>query len=496
VYFASDRLGADIAFCTVSSGAYKVTQVLREQCCPFADGAFWMLSEEQKRQLARLQREAEACRLALFIGAGVSLPSGLPSWTGLLEQLADQAGFSDEEKADLKKLSVLDQAKLIESQMDEGGKGSASRMTARWTSRISLPPISLPPGLKRRSVDVSSSDVTTSAFKQAIADITSRGKYTPAHAILGAMRLPACTTNYDSLLENAVASANPKHRRVMRLPWAAPTLSNVEMTEENLQLLKLHGCVSRPETIVLTRRDYMRYGQQKQALRGLVHSMLLMKEVLFVGFSMTDDNVHMIIDQVRQVFKEDADVVERAQVAGNPYGGQKRQMTDETNEKAGTILSLVENVMFRKLWRDDFHVLSCEESPDSFASGVWRHDCLLDCLAGALVAVRANNEFILDSRFASVASEEQSMTRDALRPLCGLYENEKVRHSPAWQLISKLLAKAGQEFERDENGRMRPIMLANELVKKRQTAAVSDPDGKNNRDSRSSRGTRGDVYSV
>ena len=40
----------------------------------------------------RLQKEADNERLALFIGAGASFPSGLPSWAGLVEQLSGGSG--------------------------------------------------------------------------------------------------------------------------------------------------------------------------------------------------------------------------------------------------------------------------------------------------------------------------------------------------------------------------------------------------------------------
>ena len=44
---------------------------------------FWMLSDEMIATSSRLQKEADNERLALFIGAGASFPSGLPSWGGL-----------------------------------------------------------------------------------------------------------------------------------------------------------------------------------------------------------------------------------------------------------------------------------------------------------------------------------------------------------------------------------------------------------------------------
>lgn len=65
-------------------------------------------------------------------------------------------------------------------------------------------------------------------------------------------------------------------------------------------LLKMHGCVTRPEEIVLTKQDYIRYTDRFAALSGIVQSLLLTKHLLFVGFSLDDDNFVRIFDSVKK----------------------------------------------------------------------------------------------------------------------------------------------------------------------------------------------------
>lgn len=65
-------------------------------------------------------------------------------------------------------------------------------------------------------------------------------------------------------------------------------------------LLKMHGCVSKPHEIVFTKRDYIRYSERFAALGGIVQSMLLTKHLLFVGFSLNDDNFARIFDSVQK----------------------------------------------------------------------------------------------------------------------------------------------------------------------------------------------------
>lgn len=154
MYAAASKYEVDIAVCTVDEGAFDVAQVLRDECCPFEGGPFWMLSAELRAEAARLREQALAGRLGLLFGAGVSFPSGLPSWGGLLQQLAERAGYDERSQKALAELGFLDQPTLIEEKM-----GGATK------------------------------------FKQAVADCVQHGRYTPAHSIMGSMALPAVTTN-------------------------------------------------------------------------------------------------------------------------------------------------------------------------------------------------------------------------------------------------------------------------------------------------------------
>lgn len=65
-------------------------------------------------------------------------------------------------------------------------------------------------------------------------------------------------------------------------------------------LLKLHGSVDRPEEIVFTKKDYIRFHDRFAALAGIVQSTLLTRHLLCVGFSLDDDNFQRIFDSVRK----------------------------------------------------------------------------------------------------------------------------------------------------------------------------------------------------
>lgn len=372
-YDVADAYGVDIALCTTSHTAYSVMQVRRAELCPFNDGPFWMLSESLRAEAARLAAKARGGTLSVFFGAGVSFPSGTPSWGGLLKQLAEEAGFSEQEREALAELDYLDQPTLIEEKMGR------------------------------------------EALRPAIAAAVSGGQYTPVHAILADLRVPTATTNYDELFERA---ANGK---VARLPWDSSIVSDSPAMAR--YLTKLHGCVSHPQSIVLTRKDYMRYREGREALRGIIHDLLLTTHIVFVGFSMTDENLHLIIDETRRCLETKA--------GEDPEG------------EFGTILSLLDNEMFRHLWDQDFVVTSFGKTWGERPA--WMHDCFLDCIGATVAKEKSIASFVLDPHFESLLSSAELKIKNALSELIEISSNDEVRASPAWPNILDLMRNLGAE---------------------------------------------------
>lgn len=70
-------------------------------------------------------------------------------------------------------------------------------------------------------------------------------------------------------------------------------------------LLKLHGDLT--GNIVLTREDYLASATSHSALFGLVQAMLLTRHMLFVGYSLSDEDFHRIVRDVRLVREQASD---------------------------------------------------------------------------------------------------------------------------------------------------------------------------------------------
>src|SRR5207248_9207022 len=106
--------------------------------------------------------------------------------------------------------------------------------------------------------------------------------------------------------------------------------------DANCWVLKMHGSVTHPEDVVLTREHQIAYERRHTALAGVVQTLLLTRHMLFVGFSLSDDNFHRIADAVRRVLRS-------VQTRGGEPG------------PFGTAVVLARRPLVEELWGDDLH---------------------------------------------------------------------------------------------------------------------------------------------
>jgi NAD-dependent SIR2 family protein deacetylase len=345
----------DVALVMKEGAQYAAAQAVRSSL--MGEDAWPELGDPLRRHVEHLAYRAFRSELVLFLGAGVSQAAGLPSWGELLEKLA---GKGIAEDPDFKSLAPLDQARIIKKRVPSLGEAVAEQVRGQHYSLV--------------------------------------------HGLLAALPVQeVITTNYDDLFEKASAAVGR----------AVDVLPDKPAGGGRRWLLKLHGCISQPDKIVLTREDYLRYDADRAALAGLVQGILMTRHVLFVGFSLSDDNFHRIADAVRRVSKE----------------------------RYGTSLAVAANRLLKEVWESDLNWVDFGELPKSARL----LEIFIDRLAAKTVTAA---DHLFDAKYESTLTECEVQLRERLAGLAELLEGipRPDRRGAAWVEVERLLQRFGWPF--------------------------------------------------
>ena len=189
----------------------------------------------------------------LFVGAGLSIGAGFPSWAKLVEPLS--SGLAQLPPG----LSLPDIAQRFENQ---------------YGRRVLV-------------------DKIRGELEQY------RGEPTKVHRAL--MKLPVTryfTTNFDFLLEDTFRSIKRPFNRMVN----TDDISFFDSSRTTL--VKLHGDLSLPTSLVFTSFDYEEYFDQHPAIGDLLKVELQTRTVLFVGYSFSDHDLRMILRRISREVRE------------------------------------------------------------------------------------------------------------------------------------------------------------------------------------------------
>ncbi|WP_454042578.1 SIR2 family protein [Cellulosimicrobium sp. Marseille-Q8652] len=299
---AARDLGVDVALVASNRADYSALQH-RRRALARPTG----LPPETTTRAQELGRHAADGDLALFFGAGVSIAAGLPSWSHLLTELVAKLDLDSDVRARISELGPLEQAELIQ--------------------------VALADRSARAKAD------TQKALGSRVAKIITAASARPslAHTVLASMRVrEAATTNYDQLYEQAVTATAGRpsdDQRVVidRLPWD-------RTSTDRPWLLKMHGDVKHPDSIVLSRSSFVHYDTRWKPVGSLVQSLMMTKHLLVVGASMTDDNLLRFAYEVAGL---------RASIEKRAPGAPE----------IGTVVHLADDAAFSRLWKGRFDVV-------------------------------------------------------------------------------------------------------------------------------------------
>jgi len=185
----------------------------------------------------------------------------------------------------------------------------------------------------------------------------------------------------------------------------------------------MHGCVSHPEDVVLTRQHYLRYEDRNAALAGIVQALLITKHMLFVGFSLQDDNFHRVIDAVRKALV-------------HQDKGHRQSV-----QNYGTCLFLIQNALMDELWAKELDMVSMEPYIKDPKGADWgrtarKKEIFIDYLACHTSTVTSH---ILDFKLDYMLSKSELAFRDHVVKFIENIPPEVKSVSPAWGTLIKTL---------------------------------------------------------
>lgn len=322
--------GVDVVLVAFKPSDYSALQWRRRRHAP-------PLPEGMEATAVELARLAGNGQLALFMGAGTGVPAGLPSWGELLTWLADRTELPNGDG--LGTFNPLDAAEVLRRQAEKRAGGSRGNPLGR----LVLEKIGQPE------------------------------RYALSHILLAALRTEqAITTNFDRLYETAVAAIEGEPPPVV-LPSSDQSALGTARGSAGW-LLKLHGDVGDPASIVLDRRSFVRYDSTRRPLGGVLQTTLLTKHLLVVGASMTDDNVIRLVHEVSSMHED--------------TGGRPRRL--------GTVLALSSEPLRHNLWDPEFTYVELGSDTDDLDEAARALEIFLDRVA--LLAAPTTSH-LLDPRY-------------------------------------------------------------------------------------------------
>jgi hypothetical protein len=194
----------------------------------------------------------------LFVGAGLSVNAGLPSWNELLESLGKRL-FSANSEAYQFFTSCSNQEKA------QHLYDSSDKITT--INRI------------RDLFDRSLSEMDESLTHEKITTL-------PVENII--------TTNWDDLIEQAFKSKRLGFTSI----WKDDQLSSA--LNGGINLIKLHGTLEDPGSIIFSEDDYNRTFHTNPLIKMFLTMLLSRSTVLMIGYSYQDDNFKIVYDLVKK----------------------------------------------------------------------------------------------------------------------------------------------------------------------------------------------------
>ena len=208
--------------------------------------------------ITELGRAIRERRAILFVGAGVSISVGLPSWEMLIRQMAEELGLDGELALQRDRFQTLAEYYRLK----HGSIGPLrSWMDRNWS-------------VSREKVE-----------------------HSELHRLIVSLDFPIIyTTNYDRNLEVAFDLYGRDYVKVANARDVAQARQDVT------QIVKFHGDFDDDASLVLTETDYLDRLSFDSPLDVKFRSDALGRTILFIGYSLSDMNIRLLLHRLWQTW--------------------------------------------------------------------------------------------------------------------------------------------------------------------------------------------------
>jgi hypothetical protein len=219
----------------------------------------------------KLKQAYREKRCAVLVGAGASAGAGLPLWGGLLDQMireAESHRVIHADKAAEYRVLLKDPSKFL--MIAAGLKDDIRQYFDEFVEKVFMTP-------KPAPTEMHKALVKAELFQFVV------------------------TTNYDTIIERAYRAAGKDDVSICTFTDSGELQRRLSKRE--FFILKAHGDAAKlGNGIILTETDYREIIYKQRAYQSLLSAMFTMFTIVFVGASMTDPEVKMLLSFIADSF--------------------------------------------------------------------------------------------------------------------------------------------------------------------------------------------------
>lgn len=253
------------------------------------------MNDDVKRILTKIHNASEQGSLSFFVGAGVSMLSGQPSWTELLNNIKS---ICDEVVK--KNVKNGDVDKLIDLVLEDKKKNKITNSIRDIKSKKNTDS-----GYNSSKDNYAKAQVTFDALgcsKEKFSEIVKFCFNENAEAneihdkILSLNPASIITTNFDNLIE---AACNSKYENYVTVA----SDDEVSSIQGRHFILKIHGDFEH-KNIVFTEDSYLDYERNFSLISRILTSILATNTVVFIGYSLSDFNIRLLVNLLKPLYQK------------------------------------------------------------------------------------------------------------------------------------------------------------------------------------------------